>query len=71
MFFTWIDYTPSKYADYHYPAWADGLGWLISMTSVMAIPTVMVYQVCTTEHQGSVWEVRPTHKHSYKYTMDY
>jgi hypothetical protein len=57
MFFTWIDYTPSKYADYHYPMWADAMGWLISFSSVMAIPGIMIYKICTVDHPGSFIEV--------------
>ncbi|KAK2155964.1 hypothetical protein LSH36_225g01061 [Paralvinella palmiformis] len=56
MFFTWIDYTPSKYADYHYPVWADAMGWLISMASVTAIPTVMIYKLCTVDYNGTLLE---------------
>lgn len=65
MIFTWVDYTPSSYADYAYPAWADAMGWMMSMTSVAAIPVVMVYKVCTTEKKGTLWQTikhlsRPT-----------
>ena len=52
MIFTWVDYTPSKYADYPYPVWADALGWLITMTSVMAIPVVMGINIVTKRQTG-------------------
>ena len=55
MIFTWIDYTPSQYGDYHFPAWADVLGWMFTMTSVMAIPVVMVVQVCRAPKKESIW----------------
>ena len=57
MVFTWIDYSPSKYDDYHYPAWADAIGWMLTMTSVLAIPLVAVYKIVTTDHSGSILEV--------------
>lgn len=56
MVFTWIDYTPSKYDDYHYPAWADAVGWVLTMTSVLAIPTVAIYKIVSTDHDGSILE---------------
>jgi solute carrier family 6 amino acid transporter-like protein 5/7/9/14 len=55
MIFTWIDYTPSTYGDYAFPVWADALGWCITMTSVLAIPTVMVYKICSAEKQETIW----------------
>lgn len=58
MIFTWVDYVPSHYGDYHYPAWADAMGWMMSMTSVSAIPIVMIYQICKHRSQySSLWEV--------------
>ncbi|KAL5013211.1 hypothetical protein ScPMuIL_007481 [Solemya velum] len=43
--FTFVDYTPSTYGDYNYPAWADALGWIMAICSVLAIPITMVYMV--------------------------
>ena len=57
MIFTWIDYTPSKYGEYAFPVWADVMGWMMTMTSVCAIPIVMVFKVCTAERQGSLLKV--------------
>ena len=45
MVFTWVDYTPSAYGHYAFPVWADTVGWLITMTSVAAIPFVAVVTV--------------------------
>ncbi|KAL4228840.1 hypothetical protein ACF0H5_011881 [Mactra antiquata] len=45
LVFTWIDFKPSQYNTVVFPAWADGLGWLISMSSILAIPTVMIYKI--------------------------
>lgn len=57
MLFTWIYYEPSTYEDYSFPVWADVLGWMMTMSSVVAIPVVAVYQIVTAESQGSLWEV--------------
>lgn len=57
MLFTWIDFKPTKYADITFPLWADIVGVMISLTSIMAIPAVMIWKV--TQHQrsynGSIW----------------
>ncbi|KAL4225787.1 hypothetical protein ACF0H5_016476 [Mactra antiquata] len=42
---TWIDFTPTIYNSFVFPAWADGIGWLLSMVSIMAIPSVMIYKI--------------------------
>lgn len=47
LIFTWIDFKPTKYQKVIFPAWADGLGWLISLSSILAIPVVMVYKIIT------------------------
>ena len=57
MIFTWIDYVPSKYGDYHYPQWADILGWLMTMTSVLAIPVVMIINILRADRSKSIIEV--------------
>ena len=58
MIFTWIDYVPSKYGDYHFPMWADMMGWMMTMSSVCAIPIVIVLKICFAEKVGSLWEVK-------------
>ena len=57
MIFTWIDYVPSKYGDYHFPLWADVMGWMMTMSSVCAIPIVIVLKICFAEKLDSLWEV--------------
>jgi hypothetical protein len=62
MIFTWVDYVPSKYADYAYPPWADALGWCMSMTSVAAIPFVIIVQIIRHRSQySSLFEVGLRH----------
>ena len=58
MLFTWIDYQPSDYNGYKFPVWADVLGWMMTMSSVVAIPVVMVYKICTAPKKDSLFEVR-------------
>ncbi|KAL4223078.1 hypothetical protein ACF0H5_016553 [Mactra antiquata] len=48
---TWIDFTPTKYNSFVFPAWADGIGWLLSMVSITAILSVMIYK--TIKHKIS------------------
>ncbi|KAK6173320.1 hypothetical protein SNE40_016794 [Patella caerulea] len=38
LIFTWIDFKPTKYGDLVFPAWADGVGCLITLASVLCIP---------------------------------
>lgn len=45
LIFTWVDFKPTKYNTLIFPGWADGIGWLISFSSIMAIPTVMIYKI--------------------------
>ncbi|CAD5125246.1 DgyrCDS13488 [Dimorphilus gyrociliatus] len=58
ILFTWIDYTPSNYGTYKFPAWADTLGWMMSMTSVMAIPIVALYKIVRTKSRNNetLWQ---------------
>ena len=51
MIFTWVDFKRSSYGAHEYPLWADILGWLMSMTSVMAIPVVAIYNIYTAERE--------------------
>ena len=61
MLFTWIDYKPSTYNDYEFPLWADVMGWMMTMSSVVAIPVVMVYQIWRAPNQGSLFKVSHLH----------
>ena len=57
MIFTWIDFKPSFYGTYHYPMWADALGWMMVMTSVLAIPVVACVKICQAEKEATLWQV--------------
>ncbi|KAL3852860.1 hypothetical protein ACJMK2_016469 [Sinanodonta woodiana] len=47
--FTFVDYTPSKYGDYLYPAWADAMGWIMAAAAVIAIPITALYKIYKTD----------------------
>jgi len=51
LIFTWVDFKPTRYNEIEFPGWADGVGWMISLTSIMAIPTVMVYKIIVLKRQ--------------------
>ncbi|XP_039611013.1 sodium- and chloride-dependent GABA transporter ine [Polypterus senegalus] len=38
LVFTVIQFKPARYVDYIYPSWAQGVGWVISMGSIIWIP---------------------------------
>jgi hypothetical protein len=38
LIFNCIDFTPLSYGDYLLPDWAQGLGWLMALTSLIAMP---------------------------------
>ncbi|KAL5015178.1 hypothetical protein ScPMuIL_009448 [Solemya velum] len=45
LVFAWVDYEPVIYGDYKYPKWADSMGWMMALASVLMIPMTMVYKV--------------------------
>ena len=57
MVFTWVDFVPSSYGDYTFPLWAEVVGWIMSMTSVSAIPIFIAWKVCTADQEDTLWEV--------------
>jgi len=52
LVFTAVDYSGNKYADYHYPTWANVCGWLITFSSVTLIPVVAIVKIC--QEQGTL-----------------
>ncbi|KAL4227005.1 sodium neurotransmitter symporter (SNF) [Mactra antiquata] len=52
LLYSWIKYEPVEYNDYHYPGWATGLGWLISLSAITATPIVMIYKLVTSHRKG-------------------
>ena len=51
--FTIKDYQGNKYDDYHYPDWANTVGWCITFSSVVCIPIVGLFKIARAE--GSLW----------------
>jgi len=45
LVFSWVDFIPSKYNNYVFPMWAEGIGFVITLMSVMAIPIVAGYKI--------------------------
>ncbi|BFZ13660.1 hypothetical protein BsWGS_16699 [Bradybaena similaris] len=45
LIFTWIDFDHTKCGDYIFPVWADGIGIMITLSSVIAIPVVAAWKV--------------------------
>merc|ERR1712228_664214 len=35
--FSWYNYEPLKKGDYVYPAWANGVGWIIAMLGILPV----------------------------------
>jgi len=60
LIFTWVDYSPARYGSYIYPAWADGLGWLMSLSVVVWIPVYAVFAVWK-QYDGNVLQVSSFH----------
>ncbi|WAR26233.1 SC6A5-like protein [Mya arenaria] len=43
--FTFVDYAPSTYGDYHYPAWSDALGWILACLVIVPILITAVFKL--------------------------
>ncbi|XP_071102920.1 sodium-dependent dopamine transporter-like [Haliotis cracherodii] len=41
-------YRPPKYGDYIFPAWANVVGWMISLASILPFPIIFIWTVVTT-----------------------
>jgi len=45
LMISWGSHEGLTKGDYIYPAWANGIGWLIAMTAILAVPVVAIYQL--------------------------
>ncbi|XP_067864282.1 sodium- and chloride-dependent GABA transporter 1 [Heptranchias perlo] len=54
MVFVIIEFEPARYGSYKYPEWAQGLGWIIALTSLIWIPAGVVHTLLTLK--GSFYE---------------
>ncbi|XP_061193112.1 sodium- and chloride-dependent glycine transporter 2-like [Saccostrea echinata] len=53
LLFTAIDFSPTEYNKEKFPGWADGVGCLISIASIMMIPIVAIYMLLRRRSQFS------------------
>lgn len=47
--FSLVTYKPLTYNEYSYPVWGQLIGWVLSLSSIMCIPGVMIFKIVTTE----------------------
>jgi len=45
LMISWGSHEGLTKGDYIYPAWANGIGWLIALTAILAVPVVAIYQL--------------------------
>lgn len=45
LIFTLSKFSAAYYDKYTFPEWVDGLGWLISIVSILPLPTFALYQL--------------------------
>lgn len=50
-----VTFRPPHYGDYVFPAWANGLGWVIAASSMSMVPIYAAYKFCSLP--GSLREV--------------
>ena len=65
---TAVGYKGNSYDDYIYPSWANALGWLLTMSSVLMVPLVIIIKLGVSLHRGdnlrdllvptSTWRIR-------------
>ena len=60
IIFSFVDYTPATMGEYVYPPWAEGIGWTLTMTSILVVIGYAVIYVILAP-SGSLLEVRGYH----------
>ena len=53
--FNLVTYSPLKFGNYVYPGWGQAIGWLLTVSSLIFIPAVMIYKLFKTT--GTIKEV--------------
>ncbi|XP_013386200.1 sodium-dependent proline transporter-like isoform X3 [Lingula anatina] len=46
LVFSLADYTAASYVEYSFPLWADIMGWMMALVSIVVIPVWAVYIIC-------------------------
>ncbi len=49
MIFNFATVKSTRYGDYVFPWYMDGLGWCMTLLTVSCIPAVAIYKVCTAD----------------------
>uniref|UniRef100_A0AAV2MRS4 Transporter n=1 Tax=Knipowitschia caucasica TaxID=637954 RepID=A0AAV2MRS4_KNICA len=49
-----VHYSPVRYGNYAYPKWADGVGWVVSLVSIIWIPLGAMHEIYI--NKGSLYE---------------
>ncbi|KAL8571525.1 hypothetical protein ACOMHN_056820 [Nucella lapillus] len=62
--FSMIQYKPLSIAGYTYPGWAQVMGWIIALLSVICIPLGMIHAVCTSPGSSLIKKVQMSLKPS-------
>lgn len=64
LIFSIIQFKPARYGEYVFPPWAQGVGWIIALTSIIWIPLGAIHTLWVLP--GSIMEVMYI---SYAYTL--
>ncbi|XP_013412849.1 sodium- and chloride-dependent GABA transporter 1 isoform X1 [Lingula anatina] len=48
LIFSIVQYKSPKYLDYEYPWWADMIGWFMALSSILVVPSYMIYRLAST-----------------------
>ena len=46
--FGFVLYEPLKYDQYEYPMWANMVGWMVALSSILCMPTLAIVQFLLT-----------------------
>ena len=54
LVFNLVNFAPTKYGDYVFPWYMDGLGWCMTIFTVSMIPAVAIYKLCNADRSLNV-----------------